>query len=180
MRIGRLRHVPFLLICFLWFCFPPSAGGADLDAGDPLRGEAFFAGATSLTQGGAPCLACHGIAGRGLGMAGGASFGPDLTTIFDDYGAEEMAATLSDLSFPSMEPIYGTRPLTAEEQADVGAFLAKAAEDAQLPAESRMAGHVVIGLAAISALLVVFGRGRLQGVRRPLVLGVRTGKGERR
>lgn len=180
MRIGWLRQMHLLLICFLWFFFPPSAGTADLVAGDPLRGEALFAGTTSLAQGGAPCLACHGIAGRGLGMAGGASFGPDLTTIFDNYGAEEMAGTLGDLSFPSMEPIYTTRPLTAEEQADVGAFLAKAAEDAQLPAESLMAGHVAVGLAVISALLVVFGRGRLQGVRRPLVLRVRTGKGERR
>lgn len=180
MRKGRFRQVRFLLICFPWFCFPPSADAADLVAGDPLRGEALYAGATSLAQGGAPCLACHGLAGRGLGMAGGASFGPDLTTIFDNYGAEEMAATLSDLSFPSMEPIYGTRPLTAEEQADVGAFLAKTAEEAPLPAESLMAGHVAIGLAAVSALLVVFGRGRLQGVRRPLVLGVRTGKGELR
>ena len=180
MRNGWLRQVRFLLICFLWFCFIPSAGAADLVAGDPLRGESLFAGTTSLTQGGAPCLACHGIAGRGLGMAGGASLGPDLTTIFDDYGAEGMADTLGDLAFPSMEPIYATRPLTAEEQADVGAFLAKTAEEAQLPAVGRMAGHVAIGLAVISALLVVFGRGRLQGVRRPLVLGVRTGKGERR
>ena len=180
MRNGWLRQVRFLLICFLWFCFPPSAGAADPAAGDPLLGEALFAGTTSFTQGGAPCLACHGIAGRGLGMAGGASFGPDLTTIFDDYGAEGIAATLDDLAFPSMEPIYGTRPLTAEEQADMGAYLGKTAEDAELPAGKRMAGHVAIGLAVITTLLVVFGQGRLHGVRRPLVLGVRTGKGERR
>ena len=180
MRIGWLRQVRLLPICCLLFCFPPSAGAADLVAGDPVRGQALFAGTTPLAQGGAPCLACHGIAGRGMGMAGGASFGPDLTTIFDDYGAEGIAATLDDLAFPSMEPIYGTRPLTAGEQADMGAYLGKTAEDAELPAEKRMAAHVAIGLAVISALLVVFGRGRLHGVRRPLVLGVRTGKGERR
>ena len=166
MRIGWLRHVCFLLMCFLWFCFSPSAGAADLVDGDSLRGEALFVGAASFANGGAPCLACHGIAGRGLGMAGGASFGPDLTSIFDDYGAEGLAGTLDDLSFPSMEPIYATRPLTAEEQADVGAFLAKTAEGAQLPTVSRMTGHVAIGLAVISVLLVVFGRRRLHGVRR--------------
>ncbi|KAB2891045.1 MAG: c-type cytochrome [Desulfobulbaceae bacterium] len=180
MKNGWLRQVSLLLICYLWFCFPPSACAADLVDGDPQRGKALFAGTTSFAQGGAPCLACHGIAGRGMGMAGGASFGPDLTSIFDDYGAEGIVGTLDDLTFPSMEPIYATRPLTAEEQADVGAFLAKTAEEAQLPTVSRMTGHVAIGLAVISALLVVFGRGRLQGVRRPLVLGVRTGKGGRR
>ncbi|MBB5349652.1 c-type cytochrome [Desulfoprunum benzoelyticum] len=180
MRIGWLRQVRYLPICFLLFCFPPSTGAADLAAGDPLRGQSLFAGATPLAQGGAPCLACHGIAGRGMGMAGSASFGPDLTTIFDDYGAEGIAAMLDDLAFPSMEPIYATRPLTVEEQADMGAYLAKTAGEAQLPAGNRMAGHVAIGLAVITALLVMFGRGRLHGVRRPLVLGLGTGQGERR
>lgn len=180
MSRGRLRKLGFLLIGILWLCGPLGAVAAESTAGDARRGEALFSGTAAFAQGGAPCLACHGIAGAGLGMAGGASFGPDLTAIFDEYGAEGVAGVLESLSFPSMDPIYATRPLTVEEQADVGAFLAEVAGRSPLHAGGQVAGHVAIGLAVLVGLLILFGWGRLNGVRRPLVEGLRKGKGELR
>lgn len=166
-----------LLVICLWLWFPPVGSAGETAAGDPRRGAALYSGTAFFSQGGAPCLACHGIAGAGLGMAGSASFGPDLTAMFDDFGAEGVAAVLADLAFPSMEPIYASRPLTAEEQADVGAFLAEVAGRTPLHAGGQVAGHVAIGVAALAGLLMLFGWGRLNGVRRPLVEGFGKGKG---
>jgi mono/diheme cytochrome c family protein len=179
MSKGRLLYIGLLLVGILWSSLSVAVA-EEPAAGDPRRGEALFSGTAAFAQGGAPCLACHGIAGAGLGMAGGASFGPDLTAMFDDFGAEGVAAIMADLAFPSMEPIYATRPLTAEEQAAVGAFLAEVAGRAPLHAGGQVAGHVAIGLVALLGLLVLFGWGRLKGVRRPLVEGLRQGKGELR
>ncbi|MCK4509387.1 MAG: hypothetical protein KAU27_12630, partial [Desulfuromonadales bacterium] len=84
--------------------------------GDPLRGEALYVGTVIFHEGGAPCLACHGIAGHELGMANGANYGPDLTAIYEDYGEEGVAGVLEDLSFESMDAIYADRPLTDSER----------------------------------------------------------------
>lgn len=177
MNRGWWRKLGGLLTGMLLFCGPLGAVAADPPAGDARRGEALFSGTAAFAQGGAPCLACHGIAGAGLGMAGGASFGPDLTGMFDDFGAEGVAEIMADLAFPSMEPIYATRPLTVEEQADVGAFLAEVAGRSPLHAGGQVAGHVAVGLVALLGLLILFGWGRLNGVRRPLVEGLGKGKG---
>jgi mono/diheme cytochrome c family protein len=93
-------------------------------AADARRGEALYVGSARMENGGAPCLACHGVAGHGLARA--ASFGPDLTGAHASYGAEALAAALQDVPFPSMQPVYNTHALTPEERADVVAFLARA------------------------------------------------------
>ncbi|HXV20500.1 MAG TPA: hypothetical protein VD811_05885, partial [Desulfuromonadales bacterium] len=149
-------------------------------AGDPEKGRALYVGAAPFAKGGAPCLACHGIAGAGLGMAAGANFAIDLTSMYADYGAEGVTAILESLPFPSMEPIYASRPLTPAEQADVTAFLAEVAGQAPLQAGAQLAGHVLAGGAIVFGLLILFGWGRLKGVRQPLVDRARKGKGEPR
>ena len=157
-----------------------AAGGparAAEPVGNPVMGRALYVGAAPFAKGGAPCLACHGIAGAGLGMAAGASFAPDLTSMYEDYGAEGVASILESLPFPSMEPIYASRPLSATEQADVTAFLAGVAGQPSFQAGGQLAGHVAIGVAVIAGLLVLFGWGRLKGVRQPLVDSARKGKG---
>lgn len=159
---------------------PPEPAADEAPAGDPERGRALYAGVASFAKGGAPCLACHGIAGAGLGMAGGASYGIDLTSMYDDYGADGAASILESLPFPSMEPIYASRPLTPAEQADVMAFLAKVAGQPPLQAGRQVAGHVAIGVAMLLGLLVLFGWGRLKGVRQPLVDRACKGKVEPR
>jgi mono/diheme cytochrome c family protein len=150
-------------------------------AADPEKGRALYVGTTPFAGGGAPCLACHSIAGAGLGMAAGASYGPDLTSMYEDYGADDVLSILDDLSsFTSMEPIYAARPLSATEQAHVAAFLAEVAGQAPFQAGGQVAWHVAVGTALILVLLVLFGWGRLKGVRQPLVDGARKGKGEPR
>jgi mono/diheme cytochrome c family protein len=150
-------------------------------AGDPVQGRALYIGAAPFTAGGAPCLACHGVAGAGLGMAAGASYGIDLTSMYEDYGSEGVLSILEDLSsFPSMAPIYADRPLSAPEQADVAAFLTEVAGQPPVQAGAQVAGHVAVGAILIGGLLVFFGWGRLNGVRRPLVERAGRGKGEPR
>lgn len=155
---------------------PADSGAAPL-VGNADKGRDLYIGTVVFAKGGAPCLACHGIAGAGLGLAAGANFAPDLTAMYESYGDEGVLSLLETLPFPSMEPIYAARPLSAEEQADVTAFLAEVAGQTPLQAGGVVAGHVAIGLAVLAGLLVLFGWGRLQGVRRPLVEGLRKGKG---
>ena len=92
--------------------------------GDPVAGRALFVGATPFANGGSPCGACHGVGGQGFGVA--ASWGPDLSLTHETYGAEAVDAMLTDLPFPSMEPVYAGKALTPGERAHLGAFLAAA------------------------------------------------------
>ena len=155
----------------------PEASAGTLPLGNADKGRDLYIGTVAFAKGGAPCLACHGIAGAGLGLAAGANFAPDLTSMYESYGDEGVLSLLETLPFPSMEPIYASRPLTAEEQADVTAFLAQVAGQPPLQAGGQVAWHVAVGLAALVGLLILFGWGRLNGVRRPLVEGLRQGKG---
>ncbi len=146
--------------------------------GDPLRGEALYVGMVSFSEGGAPCLACHGIARRELGRAAGASYGPDLTAIYEDYGEEGVLDVLEDLSFESMVAIYESRPLTDTEKADLVAFLGTVSTGVVPDIGSGMALHVVVVTALFLIVIGALGWRRLQGVRQPLVERARRGKGE--
>ncbi|MBE0576121.1 MAG: c-type cytochrome [Desulfuromonadales bacterium] len=145
--------------------------------GDHARGEALFIGTTAFSGGGAPCLACHGIANAGLGRAAGASYGPDLSSTFADFGEEDLLDMLVELPFPSMEAIYATRPLNEQERADLSAFMGSVSGQVS-PISGALTLHVVLATLVIFAIIGVLGWRRLQGVRRPLVEQVRKGKGE--
>lgn len=141
-------------------------------AGDPQRGEALFAGGVRFANGGAPCVACHGVAA--LEGAGGASYGPDLTRLVADYGEEGVLAVLESLAFPSMEAIYADRGLTPGEQADLTAFFATTAELPAATASPVLPG--LIGAGVVFLLIWLAGRRRLGGVRKPLIAAA-LGKG---
>jgi cytochrome c553 len=132
-------------------------------AGDAARGEALYVGTASFEKAGSPCLACHSIAGAGLGKAAGASYGPDLTGLWQSFGAEGVAAVLESVeSFPSMEAIYGKRRLSAQEQADLAAFLGEVS-GREAP---RIAGSLLVeagaGVGVAFLVLAIFGRNRLK------------------
>ncbi len=136
-------------------------------AGDPRIGRNLFIGTVYLQNKGAPCIACHD-AGRVAALGGGA-LGPDLTPAFKNYGGTGLESVLKTLPFPTMEPIYGGRPLTADEQAHLKAFLREAS------AQTRPDGAVGFGLIA-SGLFLTFlllphliWRKRLQEVRKRLI-----------
>lgn len=166
-------------------CFSLLAAGLFLLAtpgwaqpGDPQRGEALYVGAIGFSEGGAPCLACHSIAGHELGLAAAASYGPDLTAIYEDYGEEGISAVLEELSFESMVAIYGSRPLTETERADLLAFFSTVSTGAASSTGPGLVLHVALVTALLMLLIGVLGWRRLQGVRRPLVEQARNGKGE--
>ena len=145
--------------------------------GDPQRGEALFVGTVSFSAGGAPCLACHGIAGHELGLAAGANYGPDLTAIYEDYGEEGVADVLEDLSFESMDAIYAERPLTDTERADLVAFFGAVSDGAAPSIGSDLVLHVLLVTVFFMIVIGALGWRRLQGVRQPLVERARNGKG---
>ena len=154
----------------------PAASGEAV-AGDPARGAKLYTGEVAFANGGAPCLGCHGIAG--FGLAGGANYGPDLTGMFENFGDEGIADILQGLPFPSMEPIYATRPLTAEEQADLRAFFAKVT-GAPVTNNGLLFGEALSGVALFLGAVLLFGRERLRGVRRSLSTRVHSQGGELR
>ena len=146
--------------------------------GDADRGEELFVGSVGFSAGGAPCLACHGIAGHELGHAAGANYGPDLTALFNDYGEEGVAAVLMDVSaFESMQAIFSDRPLTEDEIADLTAFFATVADNEATEIGAGLAGHAVMGTIVLMIIFGAFGWRRFIAVRRPLVEQARLGKG---
>lgn len=146
--------------------------------GDAKQGESLYVGTVSFSAGGAPCLACHGIAGHELGLAAGANYGPDLTALFEDYGEDGIIGVLEDLSFESMEAIYSSRPLTDSEKTDLVVFF-EAVSSGEAPSiGSNLALHVALVTALFMIMIGVLGWRRLQGVRQPLVDQARNSKGE--
>ncbi len=146
---------------------------------NPQRGEALYVGTVSFAEGGAPCLACHGIAGHELGYAAGANYGPDLTAIYEDYGEEGVAGVLEDLSFESMNAIFAERPLSDSERADLVAFFGAVSGGAAPGIGSDLVLHVALVTAVFMVLIGALGWRRLQGVRKPLVEQARNTKGGR-
>jgi mono/diheme cytochrome c family protein len=140
------------------------AARGELPAGDARRGEALFTGATPFTNLGAPCLACHGVSGHALARA--ASFGPDLSDVYERYGAESLDGALADMPFPTMAPLYARHVVTPEERADLAAFLRDASAGKPPP---RIGGGFVAGVAGFAALFLFafIGVGRLRRSARP-------------
>lgn len=136
-------------------------------AGDPLLGRQFFVGKIGFEKGGAPCLACHGF--DKIGPGGAASYGGDLTALWESYGGEGVRSILADLPFPSMAPVYSDRPLTEAERADLAAFF-KASEGSRAPGTvSGFFLRALLGAAVLFAAALVVGWRRLTSVRRSLV-----------
>ncbi|HET7753684.1 MAG TPA: hypothetical protein VFK85_07220 [Anaeromyxobacteraceae bacterium] len=150
--------IALLLTAQVAFAADSGAPAGNAPAANPRTGELLYVGELRLSNGGAPCLACHGVTGHGLARA--ASFGPDLTETFASYGAEALDGVLADVPFPSMQPIYNTHALTPSERADIVAFLGEAG--GKVPAQIGMpfVGAVAAAFCALGAAFVLVGRGR--------------------
>lgn len=137
-----------------------ATSATDASPPDALVGEDLYVGKLRFANGGAPCLACHGVAGHGLARA--ASFGPDLTLAHRSYGGGGLEEALEGMAFPSMQPIYASRPITETERRHVAAFLAEAAKREP----PRLGAGFALGVAGSAvAFLLLFslaGRGRAQ------------------
>lgn len=136
-------------------------------AGDPSRGEALFVGSSAFENGGAPCLACHGL--TGVGISAGASYGPDLSSLFEEFGADGVAGVLESLEFPGMEAIYAGRPLTEAEQIDLLAYLEQTSKLSATPSTGTLALQVIIGVGILLAATFLLGLRRMKEARGPLI-----------
>ncbi|MEA5115580.1 MAG: c-type cytochrome [Geobacteraceae bacterium] len=135
--------------------------------GDSHRGARLFTGAVSFQRGGAPCSACHTVSG--VAPLGGGSLGPDLTGIYARLGAAGLPSVLATLPFPTMQPIYRTRPLAPQEQGDLAAFFSATAGRTPRNSAPRIIGLAAAGFLLLFVMPGVIWRRRLGSVRRALV-----------
>lgn len=94
---------------------PPATG-----VGGAAAGQHLFTGQTQLANGGTACNACHSI--NGSGLLDGGTLGPDLTQVLTRYGEPGLTAAISTINFPTMIGIFGAKPLTPQEAADLVAY----------------------------------------------------------
>lgn len=137
--------------------------------GDAVTGQKLFTGATPFSKGGPSCMTCHSVGGTG--RFGGGSLGPDLTNAVGKFKADGMAGLLKGLPFPTMQPVYRNKSLTAEEQAHLLAFFTSS--DQQTPRDFPW-HFLLIGVAGFVLGIVVphvVWMKRSRGVRQPLLGG---------
>ena len=152
-----------------------STNPVNLSSGDVTKGKALFMGNTHFQNDGPPCMGCHNLGSNGL--LGGGTLGPDLTKVASTYTDVSLAATLANIPWPVMKPIYTKHPLTDEEQADLRAFLLSAPGQKPTNKEVWVIGISLAGLAGVVSIIGILSRQRLRPVRRSLVNRARSGKG---
>ena len=151
---------------------PPSQDAAV--QGDAADGEGLFTGSNRFDGGGPPCLACHSIAG--IGALGGGVLGPNLTTtgwkgpalgaFLDLVITDNMADT-----YPVMNAVWSNEaPLTAQERADVGAFLLSAdVTERTAGAIFKLTGLAITGTALLLGIAQLVWLRRTRNVRLTMV-----------
>lgn len=142
----------------------------EIAAGNIENGRALFMGNAHFEHDGPPCMGCHSVGENGL--LGGGAMGPNLTNVSTHRTDAEIVGFMSNtgpVTSAVMQPIYADFPLTATEQADLLAFMKASAGQPESDKELLVIGISLAGfVAAVLALGFVY-RGRLRGVRRPLV-----------
>ncbi|MCQ3953016.1 MAG: cytochrome c [Chloroflexi bacterium] len=147
-----------------------TTGGAaaGLPAGDATSGKAYFVGDKRFENGGPQCMSCHSVAG--LGSLGGGNLGPDLTTSGFVQSDAAFGSFMSAPSTQTMGAIWANTPLTAQEQADLYAFLSKASVTKRDPsALFQIAALAVAGAAALIFAAQLYWGKRSRGVRVPMI-----------
>lgn len=154
----------------------PQAANAPAVKGNPELGKDLFTGVVRFQNGGPPCMACHSVSG--IGALGGGQLGPDLTEVVKRYGgASAVDAFVAGTPTPTMKAVWGGRPLTAEDRANVVSFLGQA-EVSQRPAEAiwELAALAALGVVILLAIAAFIWKDRLRfGVRGPMVAVPTTG-----
>ena len=152
------------------------AGAANAPKGNPELGKDLFTGVVRFQNGGPPCMACHSVSG--IGALGGGQLGPDLTEVVKRYGgASAVDAFVAGTPTPTMKAVWGGRPLTVEDRANVVSFLGQA-EVSQRPAEAiwELAALAALGVVILLAIAAFIWKDRLRfGVRGPMVAVPTTG-----
>ncbi len=143
---------------------------ASAAAGNVEQGRNLFMGIAHFQNDGPPCMGCHSVDENGL--LGGGALGPNLTNVSRRYTQVELSGILSNTEpdiTPVMQPIYTDSPLITQEKADLLAFLDASAGQPESNLELLVIGLSLAGTFAVAVLLGVIYRGRLRGVRKPLI-----------
>lgn len=138
--------------------------------GNVENGRKLFMGYAHFEHEGPPCMGCHSVGENGL--LGGGALGPNLTNISAERSDEEIIGVLSNTASvisPVMKPIYETDPLTAEEQADLMAFMKSSVGEPETDREFLVFGISILGTIGAAIVLGFIYRNRLRSVRRALV-----------
>lgn len=149
----------------------PAAPPTPAPAGNASAGQALFAGAMRLENGGAACISCHSVGG--LDGAGGGTLAVDLSKVSSRYG-DALWGILGTLPFPIMQDIFADRPLTEAERSDLTAYFRRV--DMQTLSGKSFLAFPAAGSGGALLVLLLFGflgRRRLMGVRKTLVGGSR-------
>lgn len=139
-------------------------------AGNAENGRKLFMGSAHFQYDGPPCMGCHNVGENGL--LGGGALGPNLTNVSTRRSQAEILGILSNTESvisPVMQPIYTDTPLTAQEQADLLAFLGASVGQLESDKELLVIGISLAGFVAAVVLIGVVYRGRLRGVRKSLL-----------
>jgi mono/diheme cytochrome c family protein len=115
-------------------------------------GKALFIGRKRLSNGGAPCVACHAFSYPGIQ---GGSLAADLTGLYTKMGEQGVRGVLKSLKFPVMKKVFADRPLTDEEINALIAFIKDAAvqKGAGSPALFPLTGVALFALFMIALTL---------------------------
>lgn len=132
--------------------------------GDPNAGMALFTGAVRLTNGGPACISCHTVSQTGA--FGGGTLGPDLTNVYARYGQAGLEASLKTLAFPTMRGVFGKKPLTPEEMADIQALFVETNQSVAEPMNYTFVLAGVVGCALLGLLSHFIWEKRHRGVRK--------------
>ncbi len=147
-----------------------TAAPPPVPAGDPAHGKALFTGASVLKSGAVSCIGCHNAGG--VGALGGGNLASDLSDAGLRYNhGEGVVALLKDMPIPAMNAIYGPRPLTEAEAADLAAFLGE--QTSKQPRNHTLVflGLGVLGMLLLAGLAQIIWRNRFKGVRQQLTGG---------
>ena len=134
------------------------------------NGRKLFMGYAHFEHEGPPCMGCHSVGENGL--LGGGALGPNLTNISAERSDEEIIGVLSNTGSvisPVMRPIYETDPLTAQEQADLLAFMKASIGEPEAEKELLVFGISILGTIGVAIVFGFIYRNRLRSVRRALV-----------
>lgn len=181
-RTVRLMGIAVLAMLFLsgcggpyfpFFNEPPAqevVSPETMPPGDAENGQALFMGKAHFEHEGPPCMGCHSVGENGI--LGGGAMGPNLTNIIEELSPTEILGVLSNsgpVISPVMKPIYRDAPLTAQEQADLLAFMETSIGQPEADRELWVLGISLAGAVFGAGVLGFIYRNRLRSVRRSLV-----------
>lgn len=144
----------------------PEAGGAEkqsaatqpifeYEKADVEKGMALFKGKQRLQNRGVSCITCHTIKNDRL-IAGG-TLAKNLTSTYQNMGAQGILAILNNPPFPAMAESYGNHALTEKEKKALTAFLTESSKQSYYQhTREYTTPFVILGIVLWSLLLGFF------------------------